>query len=356
MRPARKGTTSRAWASAGRGASWLALCLACGASLAAEPSLQLAHRFPIQGAAPVRAIAFGPGGSDAYVAAGSELRDYRTATAQLAGTLALPAPVADMAIDPASRTGFAALAAPSKLVIFRLQPLKIAASTALTDGAPSALLYDAAAHALLVESAQAATVTKFDAATGRRLASLRMQGSLRQMAADGRGTLYVADMAHDAIDVVGEAQMKYLGAIPVAGCKGPSGLAIDPVGRRLFVGCTDGTRYVVDTDLGFTFERLPSPLRGSSRMVFAFHPFGAAGWKGAAIGADQNGRLALVRMNAFVNYTAAGDYPLPGNFEAMALDQDTHQLWLALGQPPSAGKAAGTVELWTLGTTAEVSK
>lgn len=350
------GKSPSAWTRAGLGASWLALCLASGASLAAEASLQLVHRFSIQGAAPVRAIAFGPGGTQAYVATGSELRDYDVATAQLADTLALPAPVADMVIDTPSRTGFAALAAPAKLVIFRLQPLKVTASTALTDGSPSALLFDAATHALLVESAQAATVTKFDAATGRRLASLRMQGSLRQMAADGRGTLYVADMAHDAIDVVDEAQMKYLGAIPVTGCKDPTGLAMDQVGRRLFVGCTDGMRYVVDTDLGFTFERLPSSLRGTSRMVFAFHPFGSAGWKGAAIGASENGRLALVRMNAFVNYSAAGDYPLNGSFEAMALDQDTHQLWLALGQPSPAGRAAGPVELWTLGATAEVSK
>lgn len=332
------------------GLAGLALGLLCGVCFAATPGLQFGKRFALQAGAPVRALAFGPSGQRAYLARANELLAYDTATAQPAETLALPGPVVDLVMDPAHATGYALLASPARLASFGLRPLRLLRQQKLGGGTPSALLYDGADGTVFVESAQDATLAKFDAASGRRLGTLQLSGTLGQMAIDQRGTLYVADGAHDAIDAVDEARMNDLGAIPLSGCTGPSGLAMDPVGRRLFVGCADGMRAVVDTDMGFTFEQLPSSLRGASRLLFAFHPFGADGWKGAVIGVGANDRLALIRMLAFVKYLAAGDNPLPGRCEAMALNPATHELWLAVGDKSSAaGGANGMVELWTLG-------
>lgn len=339
--------------SIGLGLAGLALASLCGSCFAGTQGPQLSKRFALPVGAPVQALAFGPGGHNAYFARGSELFAYDASTARPAGTLALPGPVVDMAIDPAHATGYALLANPVRLVNFDLQPLRLLRQQALGGDAPTAMLYDSAAGAVFIERAHGATLTKVDATSGRLMGALSLSGTLGQMVIDQRGTLYVTDGAHDAVDVVDEAHMSDLGTIPLSGCNGPSGLAMDPVGRRLFVGCADGARAVVDTDMGFTFEQLPSPMRGASRMLFAVHPFGAGDWKGAAIGVGANGRLALIRMLAFVKYVAAGDDPLPGRCEAMALDPATHQLWLAVGgASPAAGGANEAVELWTLGQAA----
>lgn len=333
--------------SSGPGLAGLALASLCGVCFAGTSGPQLGKRFALPVGAPVQALAFGTGDHHAYLARGSELLAFDAATAQPAGTLTLPGSVVDMAIDPAHATGYALLAAPARLASFGLHPLRLLRQQALSGGTPSALLYDGGAGAVFVEDAQGATLTKVDAASGRSLGTLSLSGKLGQMAIDQRGTLYVTDGAHDAIDAVDEAHMSALGSIPLSGCKGPDGMAMDPVGRRLFVACADGMRAVVDTDMGFTFEQLPSSMRGASRMLFAVHPFGSDGWKGAAIGVGANDRLALIRMLAFVKYVDGGGDALPGRCEAMAMNPDTHQLWLAVGD--KSATANGMVELWTLG-------
>ena len=326
--------------------------LCCAVAAAATLPLQPVRRIALAGSDPVRAIASGPGGAQVYVASGSAIRAYDAASGQLSGTLPLPAPVVDMTADASAGVGYAALAAPARVLVFALQPLRIRSTIALADGAPSALLLDAAAHALYVESATSDSLTRIDTLTGKRVAALRLDGTLQQMATDGRGTLYVANMSHAAIDVVDTARMTRTGAIRLEGCAQPTGLALDPVGRRLFVACRDGARAVIDTDMGFTFVRLTGDAPGTVRTVFGMHPLGAAGWKGGAFSAGTAPQLTAIRMNSFVSYSAAGSYPLPGSCQALALDGGGRGLWLALASTVAGAPA----ELWLLGETAGASK
>ncbi|TAN06609.1 MAG: hypothetical protein EPN38_07965 [Rhodanobacteraceae bacterium] len=306
--------------------------------------------------APVTAVAFGSKASGIYVAAGNKLVRYDIASAKSTGKLDMPGKVVAVATDPSQSIGFAALQAPAELVTFSLRPLAIKRVQNLNGGTPSALLYAPAAHAVVVESRAASTLTGIEITGGQRIRMLHLTGSLGQMASNARGTLYVDNSSHGAIDAVDIASMANLGAIPVRGCKAPTGLAMDQVGRRLFVSCRDGMRSIVDADLGFTFEELPSSARGAGEMVFSFHPFGPKGPKGLAVSVGSNGRVAFIEMASFVKYRADGNLTLPGACEAMAFDPNTHQLWLALEHGASAPAATGTrVELWTLAPTVGTS-
>lgn len=336
-----------------RGLCWLIACVCCGVAAAGTLPLQVTKRIEIAGADPVQAIASGPGGVQVYVASGRAIRVYDVASGRLTGTLPLPSPVVDMTADASGGVGYAALTAPARVVVFGLQPLRIRSTMALPDGTPSALLLDAAAHALYVESSRASSLARFDTSSGKRVAALRLDGTLQQMATDGRGTLYVANMNHNAIDTVDTARMTRTSAIPLQGCTQPTGLSMDPVGRRLFVACRDGARAVVDTDMGFTFESLHADVPGAMRTVFGFHPFGAGGWKGGAFSAGEASQLTAIRMNAFINYSAAGSYPLHGTCQALALDGAGRGLWLAVAQSSGSG---APVQLWLLGETAGASK
>ncbi|OOG55008.1 hypothetical protein B0E47_09270 [Rhodanobacter sp. B05] len=300
---------------------------------ATELPLRVSHRIAVPSAAPVSGIGFDATGAHAYVATGATVDALDVASARQTGTLQLPAAAVAMAIDPQDGKGYAAIAAPSELVVFQLHPLHIESTIPLRDGVPSALLYASSERALYVLSRASSTIARWDAASGKRTGQVRLSGKPGQMATNARGTLYVANTTGNAIDAVDEHGMNNLGAIPTKDCVGPTGLAMDPIGRRLFVSCQDGARTVIDTDLGFTFESFPAGTPGPSQMIFAMHPFGAGGWKGAAFNAGDNGELAALRMNAFVNYSAGGTYALDGKVQAIALNAPAGQLWLALDRP-----------------------
>ncbi|MGH8300534.1 MAG: YncE family protein, partial [Steroidobacteraceae bacterium] len=180
------------------------------------------------------------------------------------------------------------------------------------------------------------------------------------IAGDGRGTLYVANGATDAIDVIDTGKMTAVGSIPTPDCHAPTGLALDRVGRRLFVACGNGTALVIDTDMGFAFEQLPIQKGTALRTLFAFRPGGPGDWKGGAFIAGDGPELDAIRMNAFISYTSGGSMPLPGRATAMAVSPSAEELWIALapregsggmGRAATAGEARQTpgVQILALG-------
>ncbi|HEX3842929.1 MAG TPA: hypothetical protein VHV80_01100 [Steroidobacteraceae bacterium] len=291
-----------------------------------------AYRIALTGDSPVAALAFGPDGERAYAVAGDRLRSFEVATGAPAAGLKLPGGGVGLA---ASSDGggslYVAVDRPARLLIVNLHPLRIVSTLPLRGGMPSALLDEPGEHAVYVESRSGHSVARVDAASGRTIAVAHLQGDIAQMAGDDRGTLYVANDTRDAIDVIATDRMMPIGAIPTASCRAPTGLALDPVGRRLFVACSNGAALIIDTDMGFAFETLPIQKGTALRTVFGFHPEGpGGGWKGGAFIAGDAPALDAIRMNAFISYTAAGSLPLPGRATALAINPAVGQLWIAV--------------------------
>lgn len=290
------------------------------------------HRIEVAGGSPVTALAFAPDGKQAYAAAGEELRSFDVATGAPGQAVRTPGQLVGLAASPeAGGSLYAAVRAPARLLVLGLHPLRIRADHPIRSaGAPSALLYEAGEHALYVESRSGHSVARLDSGDGKTIAVAHLQGELAQMAGDGRGTLYVANAAGDAVAVIATDTMRFIGAIPTPNCHTPTGLDLDPVGRRLFVACGNGTALVIDTDMGFAFEQLPIQKGAPLRTVFAFRPGGTNGWKGGAFIAGAAPALDAIRMNAFISYTSAGSMPLSGPATALAVSPEAGQLWIAL--------------------------
>lgn len=324
---------------AGAGAVLLATsALAASFAAAGDFPYRALQRISVDGTAPVRALAFGPGGKHVYAVSGDELHSYDTASGE-------PGPIAKL---PGFGVGLAATAgdggvlyivtrAPARLLILSLRNFRITASAALRSGAPSALLYDGGADALYVESRAAASVVRLDPKSGKRLGVAHLTGRLEQMAINGRGTLYVTDAAGGELQAIETGTMKRLGAIPLPGCSAPTGLAMDAVGRRLFVACGNGEALVVDEEMGFVFQRLPIEKAASLRTVFTFHPLGTRGWKGGAFVAGTGRTLDAIRMKAFIDYVGGGSLALSGRCTALAVSAPAHRLVLAVTPDAAPG-------------------
>jgi len=291
----------------------------------------VAHRIELAGGSPVTALAFASDGKHAYATVGDELRSFDVGTGAPVATVKVPGQVVGLASSPdAGGSLYAAVGAPARLLFLSTNPLRIRANDALRGGAPSGLLYEPGEHALYVESRSGHSVARLNSDDGKTIAVAHLKGDLGQMAGDGRGTLYVANAAGDAIEVIATGKMTFIGAIPAPNCHAPTGVDFDPVGRRLFVACSNGTALVVDTDMGFAFEQLPIQKATALRTVFALHPGAPAGWKGAAFIAGDGPELDAIRMNAFISYTNGGSLPLAGWATALAVSPAARQLWIAL--------------------------
>ena len=307
---------------------------------AAAFPLQVLRRVPVTAPGTPRALAFAADGRRAYLAVGRAIVAYDAASAVPTDRLVLSGRAVDLVVAAGGDRAYAALRDPDAIAVLSLQPLRVLRTWRLPV-APSALLAGADGRALYVESTAAGRVLELDAASGRALGSLHLDGRLQQMAANGYGHLFVAVADRDVVDVLDTRTLRLAGTFPVP-CTAPTGLALDPVGRRLFVSCTKGAVAVIDTDIGYTFQQLPA-ASGSTRGLFVFHPEGKAGWKGAAFFAGARGTLSAVRMLAFIRYADGGTLSLPAGSEVLAFDPARGQLWVAQSKPAGASAAAGTL-------------
>lgn len=300
------------------------------------------RRVPVTIVGTPRALTFAPDGARAYLGIGHTVVAYDAATVTPAGQIAVHGTVQDLVVAAQGGRIYVALRDPDAIAVLSLHPLRVLHTWQLPV-APSVLLVGAGRHVLYVESAAAGRVLELDAASGRTLGSAHLDGRLQQMAINGYGHLYVAVADRDRVDVLDTHALRFAGTFPVP-CTAPTGLALDPVGRRLFVSCAGGGVAVIDTDIGYTFQQLPAAA-GSARGLFVFHPQGASGWKGAAFFAGARGTLGAVRMLAFIRYADGGTLALPGGSRVLAFDAARSQLWLALPKSTTGAGVTGSTLL-----------
>ena len=300
------------------------------------------RRITLPAAGRVHALLFDPQTREIYAAQGRRIEAYSLTGAKPTVQRRLAGTVSALARNGAGEI-VAAVRAPAQLVFLSERTLTVEHRRALDAQPPTAMLYDRSAGMLFVESRSNGSIVRVDPASGRPLGRVRLTGALGQMAGNGRGTLYVADATRDSLEVIDARAMRDEGSIVLRRCQAPSGLTMDPIGRRLFVGCANGRALIVDADLGFTFVRLPIPGGPHLRAAFAFHPWGAHGWKGGAFFAG-TAAVAAIQMQAFVRYRDHGQLPLPTRCTALALAAPAGEVWLALAPPPG-----GRAVLWALG-------
>ncbi|MDE2306289.1 MAG: YncE family protein [Gammaproteobacteria bacterium] len=330
-----------------RGVLWalaaVTLATAPGVRAAAAPPaaglpLRIERSLPIAVPGRPTALAIAPDGGRAYLGVGDTLAAFSTADVSAAGTLPLGGEAVGLQIAPDGRQAYVALAKPARVLAVGLAPLGVQARWKL-PAAASGLSLDPDEGLLFVASAATHRLFALDAATGRLRATIALADPPGQMAANGYGSLFVAQAAQGRIAVIDTHTLRLAGTLPLEGCVQPSGLALDPVGRRLFVHCASGAVLVVDTDVGFTFERLPA-AGGAMTGLFVHAPL--PGWKGAALFVGSAGTLDAVRMLAFIRYVDGGHRTLDRPVAASAYDAVHRRLWIA--SPPEKGASAGR---WT---------
>jgi DNA-binding beta-propeller fold protein YncE len=216
---------------------------------------------------------------------------------------------------------------------------------------PDAALYDAASGHAAVMNAKAGTISVIDVAKRAVVRTITLKPGLEfaQLAKDG--TLFVNNEDENEIETANLRTGKAGPAIRLAGCTGPTGLALDPASHMLISACANGKAAVVNAVTRKQTGSLaigagPDAVILDAARRLAFIPCGRdgtlsmialGGAKGpvvkatikTAVGArtgaldPRTGRLYLPTA-AFGPAPAGGGRPamLPGSFEVLVVSPD----------------------------------
>jgi YVTN family beta-propeller protein len=196
---------------------------------------------------------------------------------------------------------------------------------------PDGILYDPYSKRVFAFNGRSNDVTAIDAATGKVAGTIALDGKPEFPASDGKGNLYANIEDKSEIVELDPQALKLKKTWPLSPCEDPSGLAIDVEGRRLFSVCSNKKMAVVNADTG---QVITTVAIGDGPDAAGYDPE-----KKLVFSSNGSGSLTVVKQNGPDQYAVVGNVPTERSARTMALDPQTHKVYLSaaqLGAPPEA--------------------
>jgi YVTN family beta-propeller protein len=212
-----------------------------------------------------------------------------------------------------------------------------------TGTKPDAAIFDSATGLAMVMNGGSGDVTLVDPKTWKAVGLIPVGGSLEFGASDGAGRAFVNVEDQNLIAVIDTKARKVVARYPLAGCKGPSGLAYAASAGVLIAACGNGVGKVINAATGadvatltighypdaVIYDRarqlafIPCALEGVLEVIAVRGPTDVAIVQSAKTG--QGARLGAVDPKSGVIYLPAAHYvmtagrptPVPGTFEIL---------------------------------------
>lgn len=234
-----------------------------------------------------------------------------------------------IALAPELGRGFTSNGREGTVSIFDLKTLATSSKVKAGEN-PDAILYDAATKRVFTFNGRSHDSTAIDATNGTVLGTIKLDGKPEFAASDGRGEIYVNIEDKSELTVIDANKLEVKTRWPLAPCEEPSGLSMDKINRRLFVGCDNKMMAVVDAENG---KVLATPTIGEGVDATRFDE-GA----GLAFASCGEGVLTVIREESPDKFSVAETVPTQKGARTMALDSKTHNVYTVtanFGPPPA---------------------
>jgi DNA-binding beta-propeller fold protein YncE len=225
------------------------------------------------------------------------------------------------------------------VAIFDLKTNHVVGKLAAADDADG-IIYDPKSDRVLVSCGDSGLLLAFppdiDPKSGKAQ-QVELGGKPEFLAADGSGKAFVNLADKALVAVVDLGSMKVLGRFPVAPAGEPVGLAIDPTGGHLFVGCRSRNLIVMSTSDGHILADLPI---GATNDACAFDP-----GTGDIFASCGDGTLTIARETSLGKFAIVQKLQTRRGAKTMGLDPSTHAVYLPAveyqeGQQDARGRLA----------------
>ena len=258
-----------------------------------------------------------------YLTRGARVDVLDTQTGKPVGTIGGLHGTHGIALDTARKFGYISDGGGNAVVVFDRATLATLA-TIPTGQNPDGIVFEPATQTVWAFDGRSHDVSVIDTATRKVVATIPLPGKPEFPAVDGKGTVF--DNIEDKNEIVRlDAKTDKLTAEwPLAGCDGPSGLAFDIAGSRLFPVCGNKHMAVVDSNTG---KILATPTIGDGPD--------ATGWdaahKLAFASCGRTATLTVIDAKAPA-YPAIEDLPTQAGARTMAYDSATDRIYLVTAE------------------------
>jgi DNA-binding beta-propeller fold protein YncE len=264
-----------------------------------------------------------------YISRAMRVMVIDTESGKSVGEIADTPGVHGIALVPALDKGFTSNGREGTVSIFDMKTLKTLSKVKVGEN-PDAILYDPATKHIFTFNGRSHDASVLDAEQGKVIGTIKLDGKPEFGVSDEKGGVFVNIEDKNEIESIDANQLQVKARWPMAGCEGPSGLAIDREHRRLFSGC-DKLMAVVDADSGKEVSTLPicdgvdaTAYDAETELAFA---------------SCHDGKLTVIREESAEKFSVAETATTQEGARTMALDPKSHEVYTVtakFGKAPAA--------------------
>jgi YVTN family beta-propeller protein len=254
------------------------------------------------------------------------------------GEIAPTPGVHGIALAPDLGRGFVSNGRESTVSIVDLKTLGTLAKVTTGEN-PDAILYEPVHHEVYAFNGRGKSATVFDATSGEVRATIPLPGKPEFAVFDEMaGRIY--DNIEDTSQLVAidPAKRAVVATWPIAPGEEASGLALDTVHHRLFVGCRNERMLMLDATNGKILASVPI---GAGVDANAFDP-----GTSLAFASSSDGTLTVARADAAGKLVVVQTLATPKRSRTMTLDPTTHRLYVAAAEFAAPAAAADGKPQW----------
>ena len=255
-----------------------------------------------------------------YISRGTHVQVLDTKTEKLIGDIPNTPGVHGIALNKKLGLGYTSNGRENSVTVFDLSSLKEVARVKVDGRNPDAILFDKATNRIFTFNGQSKDVTAIDAATNTVVGTIKVNGKPEFPQADGKGTIFVNIEDTSEVQQIDAKKLTVTRTWKIAPAEGPSGMAIDTKGHRIFSVC-DGAMAISDTASG---KLVQTAKIGDGPDAAAFDST-----YGVALSSNGgDGTLSVVAKSKDGSYQTVQTVTTQKGARTMAIDPKSHLIYL----------------------------
>ncbi len=184
-----------------------------------------------------------------YLTRGNHVDVVDTLTGKLSGSIAGLHGTHGVALDTAGKFGYISDGGGNAVVVFDRATLATVATIPAGTG-PDAIVFEPVTQTVWAFNSRSKDATVIDASTQKAIATIPLPGRPEFAVVDSNGTVFVNIEDKSELVRLDAKTNKLTAEWPITGCDGPSGLAFDIAGGRLFPVCHNQAMGVINSKTG----------------------------------------------------------------------------------------------------------
>nr|WP_199046286.1 YncE family protein [Dyella sp. ASV24] len=313
-------------------ALWLAATLAAPA-MAAAPDMPYAvtQRYTLGGPGGWDYLSLDTASHRLFIARDDRVMVVDATSGKLQGEVPGMQHAHGVALLPAKHQAFVSNGHGDNVTVVDTDALKVTGHIAISGKDPDAIVFDDASGHLLTMNGHSSNISVIDAEAGKELATIAVPGRPEFAVSDGMGQLFLNLEDKSQLVRVDLANRKVLNVWPLAPCDGPTGLALDKANHRLFSVCANGWMIVTDANDGHQVAKV-AISKDPDAVVFDAQ-------RKVVLSPGEEGQLSVVAQDDADHYHLVGNLPTQPSARTLALDPQTHAVYLPSATAAAKGKA-----------------